>query len=562
MSTTDPTHGPFQEQEPFDPVELATEPDAVEFAEQTEAEGRVAAEEPADSETAPREDTEPPAQPQSGLLQRALKAAGSDAARYLPVRFIPALTSLITTPLFTRVIDPGDYGAFYLISSLTAVLAALAVTWLQSSAIRFYWPSRKAGRLDNYIATIAWTALGSLASTAAVVGIAVFFARGSIDPVVLRLVPIGLVYFIANFYTTAMMQILRAANRAGLYAKLQVATTLLVTLGSVALVWFAHWGALGILMGAAAGNLIVAPFILRGISQEGSLDPRNTDRELLRELLTYGMPLVPSALAGQALVVLDRFIIQFFRGAAEVGVYSVSYALGDKIMQLITMPLLLTMMPSLIEAYEKHGQKLAEGVQTQFTRYFAILTLPLLAGMTVAAPVFMHVFTGPQYRSAYGVLGLVAAASMLGSFAQIAGAGLGMHKKTKLIMVNTVMAATLNTVLNIIFVPRYGYMAAAWATVASYGLLLFATWMQSRRYMRWIIPWAELARIGAACIGMSLAIIALARFFSPNLWLLMGQVGLGVVVYVGLLLVFGGIRADERAFLGGIVSRGLGRMKR
>ncbi len=306
----------------------------------------------------------------------------------------------------------------------------------------------------------------------------------------------------------------------------------------------------------------MAPFILKDLSKEGSLDPRHYDRGMLSELLSYGVPLVPSALAGMALVFLDRFIVQFFRGAAEVGVYSVSYTLGDKIMQLVTMPLLLTMMPSLIEAYERHGQRLAEGVQTQFTRYFAVLTLPLLVGMAVAAPAFMQVFTGPDYRSAAPVLGVVAAASMLGSFAQIAGAGLGMHKKTKLIMADTLMAAGLNIVLNFALVPRFGYMAAAYNTLASYGLLLFVTWLQSRRYMRWIIPWGELARIAAACLGMGVAVWAVERFLPLGLALLLAQVALGIVAYAVLLFAFGGVKPSERAFVGELAKRGLGKIAR
>ena len=231
-------------------------------------------------------------------------------------------------------------------------------------------------------------------------------------------------------------------------------------------------------------------------------------------------------------------------------------------MGLVTMPLLLTMMPSLIEAYEKHGQSLAERVQKQFTRYFALLTVPLLAGMAAAALVFLDVFTGPNYRSAYPVLGLVAAGSMLGSFAQIAGAGLGIHKKTKLIMVDVLVAAGINTALNFIFVPKYGYMAAAWATLVSYGVLLVVTWMQSRRYMVWLIPWADLARIGAASLGMYLVVAAMTRYLPATLYVLLAQVVIGIVVYTGLLLAFGGVRAEERRFLGGMAARGLKRLTR
>jgi O-antigen/teichoic acid export membrane protein len=282
---------------------------------------------------------------------------------------------------------------------------------------------------------------------------------------------------------------------------------------------------------------------------------------MLKEFFTYGLPLVPSSLAGWALVVLDRFVLGYFRGAAEVGLYAVAYALGDKIMQLATMPLLLTMMPSIIGAYEKEGQSVAEQMQKHFTRYFAILTFPLLGGMMASAAVFMSVFTGPQYREAYPVLAIVAAGSMFGAMAQVAGAGLAVHKKTKLIMIDAVVAASCNLGLNMILVPRYGYMAAAWDTIASYAILLAVTWIQSRRYMRWHIPWADLARITGSTAVMAAVLVAMTRLLTPGLPLLAAELVVGAIVYFAVLLAVRGIRPEERAVAREALSQGMARLR-
>lgn len=498
----------------------------------------------------------------TGLLEKALKRAGSDAARYLPVRFVPALTSLITTPLFTRAIGEADYGAFYLVSAVASLLSSLAVGWLQSSVVRFYWPSKKDGRMNAYTSTVVWAGLGSLLFVSAVAAGAVWLGKGSIDEVVLRLVPAAIAYTVFSFYETLLLQVLRAANKASAYAIWSTSATIIVTAISVVLVWFGGWGSMGILIGAAIGNLAVLPFILRVIRTEGSLSPAALDRPLLGELLSYGLPLVPVGLAGWALVVLDRFVIGYFRGPAEVGLYSVAYGLGDKIMQLATMPLMLTMMPSLTEAYERQGQALAEKMQSHFTRYFLILTLPMLVGLASAAETFMHVFTGPSYRRAFFVLPLVAAGSMLGSLSNIAGTGLGMHKRTTLIMGNTVAASLFNLALNVVFVPRFGFLAAAIDTVAAYALLLTLTWLQSRRYMRWIIPWADIGRVAAAALGMGAVVWGLSQLMTPGVVALAVQVGAGIVVYPLLLVLFGGFRPEERAFVTGLVRRGLARLGR
>ncbi len=507
---------------------------------------------------------------EASLLQRALRAAGSDAARYIPVRFVPAITSLATVPIFTNtaLISPADYGAFFLVSSAASLGAAFATSWIQSSLVRFYWPSKREGRMDEFTSTVVWGATGSLLTTALVAAIVVYFARDSLSKELLNLVPVGIVYFVMNFLTNTLVQIMRAAKRASTFAKLQVGGVLLTTALSIAFVLFGKLGSAGILAGAALGWAIMLVPMLRAISREGSLSPRKVSRPMLNELLAYGMPLIPVGISSWTLVLLDRYVIAAFGGTAQVGLYSVAYSLGDKIMQLATMPLLLTMAPSLVETFEKRGQPLAEKVQTQFVRYFSILTFPLVVGMAAAAQPFMRVFTGEAYWSAWPVLPIVAAASMLNSFASIAGTGLGLHKKTKLIMVQALAAASFNLVANLLLVPRFGYVAAAYNTLAAYVLLVGLAWWQSRPYMRLNLPWSELARVGSASLMMGVVVwLPFARAIpsatrSASLVILGVQAVLGIVVYLALLTLLRAVRPDEVRFLSQLWRSAFARIRR
>lgn len=492
---------------------------------------------------------------QPSILERALKTAGSDALKYAPVRFIPALTSLVTVPLFTAAISTEDYGAFYLISSATALLANVATGWLSSSSIRFYWICKRENRIDEYTSTILWAAIGALSATAGVALVAAFLFGNMLDPLVLRLVPVASVYFVANFLTNVLVQVLRAAKRPGAFARMQIGGAILTTALSIVAVWYARLGSAGILAGVALGWTLMLIPMLREIGKEGSLAPRAASRRLLGEFWSYGAPLVLVSVATWSLVLLDRWVIGAFRGPAEVGVYSVVYALGDKIMQLVTAPLLLSMTPSLTEAYEMRGQALAEKVQAEFLRYFSIVTFPLIVGMAVAAQPFIRVFVDPRYAEGWTVLPLVAAGSMLSSFAQVAGTGLGLHKQTKRIMLNTVTAAVSNFALNLLTVPRFGYMAAAVNTIVSYAILLGLTTYQSRRYMKLIIPWDQLLRIAGASLGMGAAVllvfgrIAQSASRTASVGIVAGEAALGAAVYLVLLVAFGGLHRKEIGLL-------------
>jgi O-antigen/teichoic acid export membrane protein len=496
---------------------------------------------------------------QASLLRRALKSAGGDAARYLPVRFIPALTSLVTVPLFTRLIAKADYGDYFLMNSVTTLMSSLAIAWLGTSAVRFFWPSRKEGRSDEFAATTVWLTVGCLVGAASLVGTAIWLGREALPAGVVRLAPVALACFLVNYLYTILLQMLRASNRAGQYARLSIAYTALTTVFSIVFVWLFKTGAWGIFAGLAVGSAIMVPFALRGVAAEGSVSPRHIARPMAGELLRYGLPLVPVGVSSWVLVLLDRFVIEWARGAAEVGVYSVAYGLGQRLMELVTLPLLLTMAPMVVQAFEQNGQDLAERMQTQFTRYFAMVTLPLLAGLASASGPFMTVFTGPAYREAYSILPVVAAGVMLSALAQIASQGLSLKKRTPVILANALTAAAFNVVANVMLVPVYGYRAAAWTTVASYGLMLFLMWYRSRDAMRWRIPWPSLWRIALASAIMAVAVWAAFAWATPSLLTLVLQVVLGIVIYVALLVALRVVRPDEAAFVRSI---GMGAVRR
>jgi O-antigen/teichoic acid export membrane protein len=101
----------------------------------------------------------------------------------------------------------------------------------------------------------------------------------------------------------------------------------------------------------------------------------------------------------------------------------------------------------------------------------------------------------------------------------------------------------LNAALNFALIPRMGAVGSAWATVFCEFLALgFGFWL-ARPYLR-ELPWKELFRPAFAFVGAG-ALMGTGIFLDPRLYWL----GLGPVVYVLGVWVFGGIGPDEKQML-------------
>lgn len=495
------------------------------------------------------------------MLTNILKRAGTDAFKYFPVRLVPALTSLVTVPLFTRLIAREDYGNFSLISSAISLIAVIVTQWVNGSIVRFYWTYEKEGRADDYVATSIWSVTGALVTAALVCGAAVMLVGKSISPGLMHLIPIGLASLAVNYLSDSLLQILRAANKSTGYAILSVAKTLVGTAFSVWFVAGPRLGAWGILAGVVLGNLIVTPFGLWMTSKQGSLSPTHVRKDVLGQFASYGLPLVPAAMSSWALVLADRYVIGALRGASEVGLYSTAYTLGDKIMNLIIMPLMITMGPVMVMTFEKNGQELAQQVQTQFTRYYAMVTFPIIAGMSAVTYQFFQVFVGPSYREAYAVLPIVMVGVMGYGLVQIAANGVALHKRSTIIMTNTVAAAAINVASNLYFVPKFGYIAAAFNTVLAYFVLLGLTWYRSKPYMAWQLPWKNLVRITFSSALMGFLVWFGFHTLTGTVWVLIAEVVCGIVLYALALVVIRELEPAEQEFFKDLAAKAAAKLR-
>jgi O-antigen/teichoic acid export membrane protein len=89
-------------------------------------------------------------------------------------------------------------------------------------------------------------------------------------------------------------------------------------------------------------------------------------------------------------------------------------------------------------------------------------------------------------------------------------------------------------ILNLILVPRFGVMGAAWATAASFALGLLATMALGRRVLPLPVPWEALVRCGVATAFMAAAVSALPSI--GGVFELALDATVGVVVYAAVAL--------------------------
>lgn len=195
--------------------------------------------------------------------------------------------------------------------------------------------------------------------------------------------------------------------------------------------------------------------------------------------LMFNLPLIPHYLSQTVLNSADRIMIKDMVGASEAGIYTLAYSISQ-IMTLFNTALSHTLSPWI---YQKIKDNKAQDItRIAYLAMFGIAVLNL--GLIAVAPEMVALFAPASYHEAIWVIPPVAM-SVLFIFSYDLFAKFEFYfEKTRLIMVASVIGAALNVGLNYIFIRLYGYYAAAYTTLFCYIVYVVAHYCFMKKICR------------------------------------------------------------------------------
>ncbi len=189
------------------------------------------------------------------------------------------------------------------------------------------------------------------------------------------------------------------------------------------------------------------------------------------------------------------------------------------------------------------------GLTPNIFKYLLAVSLPLAVGLSLLSRPLIGVLYGPSYAPAIEPLVILAwtiPLIFLAEFLRYSSFVLGQEKLAAGVVATAVVC---NVLLNLIFIPVYGMMAAAAATVFTEALLVGLYLFQARR----LLPLSALGRaVWRPLLAglMMLVSLLLTRPLPPLVSLMIALSGYG-----GGLLLAGFVGADEKFFIGKLKER-------
>jgi O-antigen/teichoic acid export membrane protein len=477
-------------------------------------------------------------------MRREGKHVLSHAAIYLVARGLPGIIAFLAIPLFSRLLEPADYGRYALVLATVGMINALLFQWLRLSLVRFLPAfSDQPARLKSTLVSVT---LLLVLTMGIIGGIVCLFPVGHEWR---ELIGAGWLLLTVQSFFELSCEYARSALRPWQYMVLQVMRcTSIIALG-VALILIG-WGWWGPLLGGAAGMGLA---ILWAFARDWRDVRPVIDRPTLAKLAQYGIPLSMTVALTVVISSSDRFLIAAFSGEAQAGLYSVAVDFTCQTLTLLMLVINMAMFPIAVRAWEHHGRQAAQDQMRANASLLMAVGIPCMVGLIVLAPGISNCFLGKSYRStAAQIMPLVALGTFLAGFkAYHFDAAFQFAHRTIYQVWIVLFAAIVNLALNYFAIPIWGINGAAGASVLAYVIAIALTAWLGRRHF--VLPFPAL---GAAQVLLAAGLMAaaLAPFRSQlGVFAVATQIAIGAAIYATVLVAlnFLGLRdALLRRFTG------------
>jgi O-antigen/teichoic acid export membrane protein len=197
--------------------------------------------------------------------------------------------------------------------------------------------------------------------------------------------------------------------------------------------------------------------------------------EHIKYIANYSFPLIPYALSGIILAQFDRIMINDIIDPAAAGLYSLGYNIG----MLLLMVIGATLTALIPDFFKFMDNKDYDRIDALFKNVYSIVVIAAL-GLILFAKEIVIILADEKFHAGLSVVPIVVIGYVFYEMFYIYGMYPGYKKKTVYSSLIVLTAGISNIILNVIFIPSYGYIAAAYTTVASYFIMFLMAWIVSK----------------------------------------------------------------------------------
>lgn len=447
-----------------------------------------------------------------------------NATYYTLGSVLKSAASFLFLPIFSNALGAEQYGVLNLLQTFSSILGVLMTLSTERSLFRLYYDYKTEEGKTQFLSTVFWTISGiSLLMILLILltGRYIVHYMGDVD--VMRVLFPTIVYTyllsIINFGQTLM----QVEQKGKSFFIVSIAFLIVYNVSSLLFLYFYSKNVESLVYGQLLASVLVLPFVYRNIKDRIKLA---FSVDMLRNTLKYSIPLFISVTFAWVLHMTDRLFIANLATMEDAGIYS----LASKFVQLS-----IVLIAAIHQAYSPLFYNIANTMPYDQAKQKLLPINKMVTAMVCFICLMVAILTKPvlnllfseEYSGSLPFVYLLATSCIFTQQCVLLNVMVYQNKKVKSMSMITIICGIMSVVLNNIFIPLWGAIAAGIVNLFV-GLSLFAMTFYLAKKNYYIPICLPLIIISIATLMMCASIDLLMEGYMLGLLLKLGVLSLAV----------------------------------
>ena len=446
---------------------------------------------------------------------------GKDLAKNTVIIAIGAmctkLIAFLLLPLYTSILSTSEYGVVDLLNTLVSLIAPVVTLQIEQGVFRYLISARGNDKSRDRVISTAYFFTFAIS----IAYLALFFI---ISPFINN----DYKYFLAfNVVASAIMSLLlqtaRGLGSNAKYSAAGVIAAVATIIFNILFMVFIRLQATGMLLGTLIGYIFGCLYLFFSLGIAKSLSISYFNKQSLRKLMKYSLPMLPNSLSWWVFDVSDRVIVSLLLGLSATGILSVSYKFSGAFILVYNI-----FDKSWCESIIMHIKD--KDIEGYFNRMFdSIFKIFLGLGIALIAviPFVFHILINKNFDEAYYLMPIAVVSVIFQVIVGLVSGVYAANDNTKSLARTAIWSAAVNIGVHLALINLIGIYAAVVSTLVSKVIFsIYRATDVSKKYIR--------IRPNYMVYGISMAVLAfvLLCYYSNNYLLY----GLSLVAALVLLV--------------------------
>jgi O-antigen/teichoic acid export membrane protein len=435
---------------------------------------------------------------------------------YFIGNFSSKFLSLLLLPFYTNYLDPSQYGYADIILSTVSLMTPIITFQLMDGSYRYTINSTDKHEQSKVISS----AVNIILRNFIIADLIFILIAGIIHVKFMVLILLQLNFTVINTY---ILQISRGLRKNHIYSIAGVLSTFVMLSLNIILIAFSGLKVEGLLISNIASYIVSIIYVTCRLRLWEYINFKNIEKNTVKKLIVYSLPLLPNYLNWWVMNLSDRFIINYKLGLDFNGIYAISNKFPSILLLLCSIFNMAWQESAILEYESDERDKFYTSV---FNSYSTLLLTAVIVLLSYTRLIF-KVAINPTYSSAYYFIPYLYLGIIFSSFSSFYGIGYQAAKETKGAFYTSVIGSVVNILVNISLISIIGLQAASISTMLGFGSMWVIRMFNTRKYLRIGINVKKLITL------FIITIIFISIYYSTN----------NLIVYVsyaasGLIFVF------------------------